>query len=113
MNPATTRTVFRIVAIAEAVSWLLLLAAMACKWIFESEPFGLHEGGVPVAGPIHGGVFMLFVISCLVSKFVFAWNLKTTALALLSSIPPFFTIWFETWADRQGLLTRRSDVSVS
>lgn len=102
---------FRTVAIAEAVSWGLLLVAMFCKWVLEAEPLGLHEGGVPVAGPIHGGVFVLYVVWSLVAARTFRWNLTTLVLALAASIPPFFTVWFETWADRSGRLTR-DDVAV-
>lgn len=106
MNPSTTRTVFRAVAIAEAVSWALLLAAMFCKYVVESEPFGLHEGGVPVAGLVHGVVFALYVATTIVSFFVFRWSIKTGILALAASIPPFFTYLFEVVADRKGLLGR-------
>lgn len=98
------RTIFRTVAIAEALSWALLLSAMFCKWIVESEPFGLAEGGVPVAGPIHGGIFVAYVVSCIAAAITFKWDARTTVLALASSIPPFFTYWFEVVADRQGQL---------
>lgn len=108
-----TRTLFRTVAIAEAVSWALLLAAMFCKWILETEPFGLHEGGVPVAGPIHGGIFMAYVVMCVVAHFVFRWNIRTTLLALAASIPPFLTYVFEVRADRRGLLGQAAEVSAS
>lgn len=111
MNPAATRTVFRTLAFAEAASWALLLVAMFCKWILESEPFGLAEGGVPKAGMIHGIVFVLYVIASFVSWRVFRWNPKTLVLALAASIPPLFTIWFETWADRKGLLQREGATS--
>jgi integral membrane protein len=100
----TVRTIFRAVAIAEALSWALLLSAMFCKWVLKSEPFGLHEGGVPVAGPIHGGIFVAYVLSCIAAAVVFKWEARTTLLALGSSIPPFFTYWFEVVADRKGLL---------
>jgi integral membrane protein len=106
VNPATTRTIFRALAIAEAASWALLLVAMFCKWVLEAEPLGLAEGGVPVAGPIHGVIFMAYVVASIASAAVFKWNAKTTILALAASIPPLFTIWFETWADRKGLLRR-------
>jgi integral membrane protein len=105
VNPAVIRTVFRAVAIAEAVSWGLLLVAMFFKWILESEPLGLAEGGVPVAGPIHGVVFMLYVVAAIVSKLVFRWDARTLIVALVSSIPPFATIWFERKADREGKLS--------
>lgn len=113
MNPSTIRTVFRTVAVAEAVSWALLLTAMFCKWVLETEPLGLHEGGVPVAGPIHGGVFMLYVVMCLVAKFVFRWDVKTLVVALASSIPPFATVWFERKADREGKLRQPAANTVS
>lgn len=77
---------------------------MLCKWILETEPFGLHEGGVPVAGPIHGVIFLAYVVTSIVAAIVFKWNAKTTLLALASSIPPFFTYVFEVLADRKGLL---------
>jgi integral membrane protein len=86
------------------VSWALLLSAMFCKYVTESEPFGLREGGVPVAGPIHGVIFLLFVAMCFVAHRAFGWSRKTTLLALASSIPPFFTVVFEVVADRRGLL---------
>lgn len=105
MNPATTRTVFRYVAIAEAISWAGLLIAMLFKWVIQDDPHSGIEGGVPIMGPIHGTVFVIFVAMCLVARRSFGWNLRVTLLALASSIPPFFTIWFETWADREGLLT--------
>ena len=105
MNPSTVRTAFRTIAIAEAVSWALLLSAMFCKYVTESEPFGLREGGVPVAGMIHGVIFILFVITTFVARKAFGWTTKTFLLALGSSIPPFFTVLFEVVADRKGLLS--------
>ena len=104
MNPSTIRTVFRTVAIAEAFSWGLLLIAMFFKWILDAEPLGLAEGGVPVAGPIHGGIFVLYVVASLVSWRVFRWDTRTLIIALASSIPPFATVWFERRADREGKL---------
>jgi integral membrane protein len=107
VNSSIVRTLFRVVAFGEAVSWVLLLSAMFCKWILESEPFGLEEGGVPVAGRIHGmGFFFLYLVMTVVCHFVFRWNVKTTIVALLASIPPFASIWFERKAIREGLLER-------
>lgn len=105
MNPALVRSVFRTVAIAEAFSWGLLLVAMFFKWVLDAEPLGLAEGGVPVAGPIHGAVFVLYVLAAIVSKVVFRWDVKTLVVALVASIPPFATVWFERRADREGRLT--------
>lgn len=113
MGVNLSRTLFRVVAFGEAVSWVLLLSAMFCKWVLDAEPFGLEEGGVPVAGMIHGaGFFLLYVVMCVVCHFVFRWPVKTTIVALLAAIPPFASIWFERKAEREGLL-QRQDVAVA
>ncbi|MCW2831388.1 MAG: rane protein [Aeromicrobium sp.] len=113
MNPATIRTVFRYVAIAEAVSWLGLLVAMLCKWVLQDDPHASPEGGVPIMGPIHGTVFLIYVAVSIVAWVQLRWTTKTGLLALAASIPPFFTIWFETWADRKGLLTKSDQAPTS
>ncbi|MFC6149281.1 MULTISPECIES: DUF3817 domain-containing protein [Mumia] len=96
-----TRTAFRVVAFAEAVSWAGLLIGMFFKWVLETT-----EVGVKVFGPIHGGIFVLYVVMCLVAWRSFGWSFKVAVAALASSIPPFFTLLFEVWADRRGLLGR-------
>lgn len=101
---AATRSVFRVVAVAEALSWAGLLIAMFFKWVVAADPHTGAEGGVPIMGPIHGGVFVLFVLTSLVAWWVFRWRLGTAVLALASAVPPFATIWFERRVDRQGLL---------
>lgn len=108
-SPTTTsapflRTAFRTVALAEAVSWVLLLSAMFAKYVTDSEPFGIREGGVPVAGMIHGIVFVLFVAASFLAWHRFDWSLKTLLVALVSSIVPLATAVFEVQADRRGLL---------
>lgn len=95
----TTRVLFRTVAIAEALSWAGLLTGMYFKWIAETT-----EAGVKIFGPIHGGIFVTYVVITLIASRVFAWNVKVTLLALGSSIPPFATVAFEVWAERRGKL---------
>lgn len=102
------RPVFRAVAIAEAFSWILLLAAMFAKYVTESEPLGIPEGGVPVAGAIHGGVFLAFVAVTLVAWRRYGWSLTVLAVALVSAVVPLATYPFEIGAERRGLLSRPS-----
>lgn len=105
----SVRRWFRIFAFAEAVSWGALLVAMFFKWVVQDDPHAGLEGGVPIVGPIHGVLFLAYCSLAVVAWSTFRWNLKTLALALAASIPPFFTIWFETWAERRGLLTSVAD----
>ncbi|MBF6222372.1 DUF3817 domain-containing protein [Nocardia abscessus] len=90
---------FRFIAVLEAISWFLLIIGMVFKRIPEPVLWP-----VKVFGMTHGIVFVLFVISAIVAARELGWNLKTTALALLSSIPPFCTVLFEVWAVRTGQL---------
>lgn len=98
------RTLFRAVALAEAVSWAALLVAMFFKWIVQADPHTGIEGGVPIVGPIHGAVFIAFVLMCFVARRTFRWSTRTTLLALAAGIPPFLTVVFERAASRRGLL---------
>lgn len=103
--PSRTRTWFRIIAIAEALSWLALLIAMGFKWLPETN----NDHAVRIPGMIHGGVFMIYVGMCFFAWWKFKWTPKTAAFALASAIPPFLTYVFEVLADRRGLLGRKVD----
>jgi integral membrane protein len=91
---------FRVAAVAEALSWAGLLIGMFLKYVVHTA----HEGGVPVLGMVHGIIFVIYVITTLSVFKPLAWRRKTLALALLASIPPLFTWWFEKWALRTGKL---------
>lgn len=99
LNPRSVRTAFKIVAIAEALSWAGLLIGMFFKWVV-----GSTEVGVQIFGPVHGGVFVAYVIVAFIAWQTFRWNFKTGAVALLSAIPPFATVFFEQWAERNDRL---------
>ena len=90
---------FRTVAVAEAVTWTLLLVGMVVKYGFDAT-----DVLVRVFGMLHGIVFIAYV---LVTAFVWVnqrWRPATGVLALLSSIPPLVTVVFELLAERRGLL---------
>lgn len=89
---------FRIVAIAEALSWAGLLVGMYFKYLAGSPT----EVGVKIFGPIHGGVFMAFVVAAVVVGIQRKWNVITWALALLGSIVPLGSVIFVIWADKLG-----------
>jgi integral membrane protein len=90
---------FRRVAIAEAISWTGLLIGMLFKYVLSD-----NEIGVKIFGPIHGTIFILYVITVALVRKPLRWNLPTTLLALAASIPPLFTWFFERWALRTNRL---------
>ena len=83
-------TAFRVVAVAEACSWAALLVGMLFKYLIIG-----NEIGVQVFGPIHGALFVGYVMITLLAGRTFGWRLPTTLLGLACSIPPFATLWFE------------------
>jgi integral membrane protein len=107
VNPSSIATAFRIVAVAEALSWVGLLAGMYVKYVPQSS-----EAGVQVFGPIHGGIFVAYVVVTLVASRLLRWNAGTTLLALAASVPPLATVLFERWASRIGRLPARDAVPV-
>ncbi|HJQ47292.1 MAG TPA: DUF3817 domain-containing protein [Amycolatopsis sp.] len=93
-------TVFRVAAVAEAFSWAGLLIGMILKYGYHAA----GEGGVPVLGMVHGVIFTCYVLVSLAVFKPLGWRPGTLVLALLASIPPLFTWWFEKWALRTGNL---------
>ena len=112
VTPTRVRTLFRTIAFAEAVSWAGLLVAMVFKWIVQDDPHAGLEGGVPIMGPIHGAMFVGYVMMCFVARRTFRWSTRTTVVALAASIPPFLTAVFEVVADRRGMLAVDHAVAV-
>jgi integral membrane protein len=96
-------TAFKLVAFAEAVSWLGLLLGMFFKYVVEAG-----EGGVRVFGPVHGTVFVAYLVVALLTARQQRWRIPTILLALAASVPPFCTAVFEMWAQRTGRLAARS-----
>ncbi|MBU8810380.1 DUF3817 domain-containing protein [Mycolicibacterium goodii] len=89
---------FRLIGLAEAVSWAGLLVGMYFKYLGSPRT----EIGVKVFGPIHGGVFLAFLAAAVLVGLAFKWSLLTWGLALLASIVPLGSVIFIMWADRAG-----------
>ena len=93
------KVLFRRVAIAEAITWALLLTGMFLKYVT-----GTTELGVQVFGMVHGVVFIAY---CLVTALLFVdqrWPVSRLALGLGAAVPPFFTVLFDWYAERRGAI---------
>ncbi|KWW99549.1 hypothetical protein LI90_1185 [Carbonactinospora thermoautotrophica] len=83
-NPVTR---LRVVSVAEAVSFLVLLAASVVK-----RTLG-NEWGVHVMGPIHGVLFIAYLLFALDVRAKLNWDLRRTLLvmgAAVLPVAPFF-----------------------
>ena len=72
----------KIVAVLEAASFLVLLVATAVKYAAD------NEAGVKVMGPVHGGLFVIYVFLTIIVAADEKWRLKRTLLTLLCAVIP-------------------------
>jgi integral membrane protein len=80
----------RLVLLFEGVSFLVLLfVAMPLKYAFGLPIF------VRVAGSVHGALFLLSLVALFRAAAEREWPLRRSALAFVSSIVPFGTLFFD------------------
>ena len=97
---STVIGIFRMLALAEALSWAALLTGMYFKWIAKTT-----ELGVEIAGPIHGALFISYGVTALVLWRLQRWPFLAALFAGLSAVLPFATVLFERWAGKRGYLS--------
>lgn len=78
----------RVVGFAEGLSYLVLLfIGVPLKRLYDQPEV------VQIVGPIHGLLFVLYVMTVIQAKTEYQWPLSKTGLALLASILPGGTFW--------------------
>jgi len=86
---------FRVVALTEATSFLLLLVASVLKRTADAEI------GVTILGPIHGVLFVAYVLIALNLKAEQQWSAKETGYILLGAVVPFGGYAVDRWLARR------------
>jgi integral membrane protein len=81
----------RVVSVIEAVSYLVLLGCVTAKYAFDAA----GEGGVPIMGPIHGTIFLVYAVLVLLGREEQGWTGGQTVLALVLSAIPFGGFYVE------------------
>ncbi|WP_232820004.1 DUF3817 domain-containing protein [Nocardioides allogilvus] len=99
MRSLTPRSLFRTLAVAEAITWAGLLSGMFLKYVTETT-----ELGVRIFGMVHGVVFIAYCLVTVIVAIDQRWSLPRSVLGLAAAVPPFATLPFEVYADRRGLL---------
>ncbi|WP_150307754.1 DUF3817 domain-containing protein [Planctomonas psychrotolerans] len=99
---ASPRGLYRTVAVAEAITWALLLGGMLIKYVLVGGEPG--DIAVRVGGFLHGLVFLAYVFTAVLVGLHQRWGARLTALAVGTAVVPFATIPFDRWLERRGLL---------
>ena len=97
--------VFRMIALAEGISFLtLLFIAMPMKYFM-----GMPEV-VRVVGSIHGGLFVLYVGLLAMLHFRQRWTFSFSLYALLASVIPFGTFMLDKQLRKKEVLIKVGEV---
>ncbi|MCD2499428.1 MULTISPECIES: DUF3817 domain-containing protein [Microbacterium] len=94
----TPRSLFRVLAIAEAITWTLLIGALIAR------ATGADPIVVTIAGGIHGLVFLSYGATAILVAFNQRWGVGPAVLAIASAVIPYATIPVEIWLQRSGRL---------
>lgn len=91
------RKTFSRIAVVEATSWLLLLAATVVKHV------GDQPIGVEILGPIHGVLFLAYAMLALMMAIKYEIGVGRALLVLVVGMVPtggyFIDRWVERWID--------------
>lgn len=104
----TDLKVFGVVAYAEAFSWAGLLIGMYFKYLG-----GGNDAGVALFGPIHGFLFVAYLVALLYSARKHQWPLKELFIGGICSVPPFATIFFDVRVVRRWRAAQSADSSAT
>jgi integral membrane protein len=88
---------FRITAVAEATSFLALLVATYVKY-GQDQPVG-----VEILGPVHGLLFVAYVLLAVYLATRSGWSPPTTILVLVGAVLPFGGYVVDRWLARRPL----------
>ena len=90
------KRLFRSLAVAEAVTWTILIVAMILKYAAGVD------AAVLVGGSIHGFVFLAYAFAAVLVGVNQRWSIGLIAFAVLTAIVPYATVPFELWLMRRG-----------
>lgn len=90
MSAASSIRWFRRTALAEAISYLLLLGvAMPMKYVW-GQPLA-----VKIVGGIHGGLFVVFCLTLALAMRAGKWSIWRAAGLFLASLVPLLPFWLD------------------
>lgn len=95
---STPRTFFRFFAIAEVISWTLLIGGLILR---ATNGWDL---AVTIGGGIHGFVFLSYGATAIIMAKNQLWSAWPTVVALVSTVIPYATVPVDIWLHRTGRL---------
>jgi integral membrane protein len=95
----TPRKLYRVLAIAEAVTWTLLITGLILQ-----ATVGINATLFTTIGSVHGFVFISYGATAILVAINQRWHFGMGLLAVVTAIVPYATIPFEIVQERRGRL---------
>jgi integral membrane protein len=95
----TPRKLYRILAIAEAITWTLLITGLILR-----ATSGIDQILFTTIGSVHGFVFISYGATAILVAINQRWHFGMGLLAVVTTIVPYATIPFEIVQERRGRL---------
>lgn len=95
----TPKSLYRLFAVGEAITWALLLSALAIRAFSEELSIG-----VTITGTIHGAMFLSYCTTAVLVGINQRWKFGKIAAAVSLAIVPFATVPFDRSLLKQGQL---------
>ncbi|MBD3752917.1 MAG: DUF3817 domain-containing protein [Micrococcales bacterium] len=95
----TPLSLFRTLAILEAISWTLLIAALIARAVNPELALAVTFGG-----GVHGFIFLSYGATVILVALNNRWRAWPTVVGLVSAVVPYATIPTEIWLHRRGSL---------
>lgn len=89
---------YRVLAIAEAITWTILIGALIARAL------GVNPLVVTIGGGIHGFVFLSYGATAILVALNNRWKPGVAIAAVASAVIPYATIPMEIWLHRTGRL---------
>lgn len=95
----TPKKLFRLFALAEAVTWTLLIGGLILR-----ATVGVPTVAFTIVGGLHGAVFLTYAVIASITGVNQRWGFGRTVLGVVLAIVPYATIPFELYVQRTGKL---------
>lgn len=98
----TPRGLYRVLSIAEAITWTLLIIGLLAKYVVAPGETG--DLVLRVTGTIHGFVFLSYGATAILVGINQRWKPLLTIGAVGTAVVPYTTIPFDLWLDKHSKL---------
>jgi integral membrane protein len=95
----TPKKLFRLFALAESVTWTLLIGGLILR-----ATVGVPSVAFTIVGGIHGAVFLTYAVIASITGVNQRWGFGRTVLGVALAVVPYATIPFELYVQRSGKL---------